>query len=107
MIKAFQIKITRLIGCGGSVGDTVQKAVEEVQREVMSRTVAACFRKYGSDYLSKIEFVNGDYSRLIVDAETKEEVIRFSKMNINSFEDIQEIGQVCATASYTTWDGKQ
>lgn len=107
MIKIYELRVIHTIGRVGSVGETVEKAAKDLQVHIMERTVAACVRKYGSDYLSRVTFLNGETSRVIADRETKEEIIRFSEMQSNGYEDIMNRNKVRLSTMYTTWDGKQ
>lgn len=107
MSKVYELRVNHDVHWGGSVGATMEKAAKDLQVHIMERTVAACVRKYGSDYLSRVTFLSGENSRIIADSETKEEVIRFSDIQSNGYEDIKKRNKVRLSTMYTTWDGKQ
>lgn len=107
MSKVYELRVNHDVHWGGSIGDTVEKAAKDLQVHIMERTVAACVRKYGSDYLSRVAFLNGASSRVIADRETKEEIIRFREMQSNGYEGMKKRNKVRLSTMYTTWDGKQ
>ncbi|QXV76536.1 hypothetical protein bas12_0054 [Escherichia phage BrunoManser] len=105
--KLYEINVKRLIGWGGSISDAVLKAGEDLQPHVLERARAASLRKVGADFEDRVKYVYTESARILIDEPTGEEVIRFSPLQHNSYEDMKKTGKVVLSVQYATWDNKQ
>ena len=107
MKKIYEIRIKRLIGWGGSISDAVLKAGDDVKDHVLMRAEAAALRKIGCDFESRIKFITEGAVRVLIDTTTGDEIVRFSHLQCNPFDEIKKTNQVILTVQYATWDDQQ